>query len=79
MIDWQPLKIGDLGRVVTGKTPPTESTEYYDGDELFVSPKDLTWNSYYVDSTATRARMDRSRATWVNSIQPRRRPRKGKA
>lgn len=54
MIDWQPLKIGDLGRVVTGKTPPTESTEYYDGDELFVSPKDLTWNSYYVDSTATR-------------------------
>lgn len=54
MSDWQPLKIGDLGRVVTGKTPPTESTEYYDGDELFVSPKDLTWNSYYVDSTATR-------------------------
>lgn len=54
MIDWQPLKIRDLGRVVTGKTPPTESTEYYDGDELFVSPKDLTWNSYYVDSTATR-------------------------
>ncbi len=54
MSDWQPLKIGDLGRVVTGKTPPTESAEYYDGDELFVSPKDLTWNSYYVDSTATR-------------------------
>lgn len=54
MSDWQPLKIRDLGRVVTGKTPPTESAEYYDGDELFVSPKDLTWNSYYVDSTATR-------------------------
>lgn len=54
MSEWQPLKIRDLGRVVTGKTPPTESAEYYDGSELFVSPKDLTWNSYYVDSTATR-------------------------
>jgi len=54
MSAWQPLKIGDLGRVVTGKTPPTENAEYYDGNELFVSPKDLTWNSYYVDSTTTR-------------------------
>lgn len=51
---WQPLQIKDLGRVVTGKTPPTESLEYFDGDELFVSPKDLTRNSYYVESTATR-------------------------
>jgi type I restriction enzyme S subunit len=51
---WQPLQIKDLGRVVTGKTPPTESAEYFDGDELFVSPKDLTRNSYYVGSTATR-------------------------
>lgn len=51
---WQPLQIKDLGRVVTGKTPPTENAEYFDGDELFVSPKDLTRNSYYVESTATR-------------------------
>lgn len=51
---WQPLQIKDLGRVVTGKTPPTESAEYFDGDELFVSPKDLSRNSYYVESTVTR-------------------------
>jgi type I restriction enzyme S subunit len=51
---WQPLQIKDLGRVVTGKTPPTENAEYFDGDELFVSPKDLTRNSYYVESTITR-------------------------
>lgn len=51
---WQPLQIKDLGRIVTGKTPPTENAEYFDGDELFVSPKDLTRNSYYVESTTTR-------------------------
>lgn len=54
MSAWTPLTIRDLGRVVTGKTPPTDNAEYYEGNELFVSPKDLTWNSYYVDLTTTR-------------------------
>ena len=40
--------------MITGKTPPTDSVEYFTGDELFVSPKDLTRNSYYVEKTSTR-------------------------
>jgi type I restriction enzyme, S subunit len=51
---WLSLKIKDLGRVVTGKTPPTESKEMFDGSELFVSPRDLSWDQYYVDTTETR-------------------------
>lgn len=51
---WDKLKIKDLGRVVTGKTPPTDNAEYFDGDELFVSPKDLSRDSYYVYATETR-------------------------
>lgn len=54
MQTWNQLKIKDLGRVVTGKTPPTDNAEYFDGDELFVSPKDLSRDSYYVHSTETR-------------------------
>ena len=37
MSGWSKLRIKDLGRVVTGKTPPTEAKEFFDGDELFVS------------------------------------------
>jgi type I restriction enzyme S subunit len=51
---WQNKKICNLGRVVTGKTPPTSNSEYFDGEELFVSPKDLDWNQYYVKETETR-------------------------
>jgi type I restriction enzyme, S subunit len=55
MSGWRQLAIRDLGRVVTGKTPPTGSAEYFEGgDELFVSPKDLSRSSYYVDKTETR-------------------------
>ena len=51
---WRSQQIRDLGRVVTGKTPPTDNAEYFGGEELFVSPKDLARDSYYVNSTQTR-------------------------
>jgi hypothetical protein len=55
MSDWQTKQIKQFGRVVTGKTPPTDNPDYFDGgSELFVSPKDLDWNSFYVTETETR-------------------------
>ncbi|WP_434607873.1 restriction endonuclease subunit S [Pseudomonas sp. D2-30] len=54
MSDWNVIPIKQLGRVVTGKTPPTASQEYYGGDELFVSPKDLTRDSCFVSETETK-------------------------
>ncbi|MGQ3322096.1 restriction endonuclease subunit S [Pseudomonas brassicacearum subsp. neoaurantiaca] len=54
MIGWNVIPIKKLGRVVTGKTPPTGSQEYYGGDELFVSPKDLTRDSCFVYETETK-------------------------
>ncbi len=53
MNDWSTKTIKDLGRVVTGKTPPKVNTEYFDGDELFISPKDLDWDQLYVRETET--------------------------
>lgn len=53
MNDWEMKQIKNLGRVVTGKTPPTQNSEYFDGEELFVSPKDLDWDSYYITETET--------------------------
>jgi type I restriction enzyme S subunit len=54
MSGWNVIPIKQVGRVVTGKTPPTGSAEYYGGDELFVSPKDLTRDSCFVSNTETK-------------------------
>lgn len=46
MSDWQPILISDLGRVVTGKTPPTKQQEYYDGPYPFITPTDIRGDMY---------------------------------
>lgn len=53
MGDWTVKAISSFGRVVTGKTPPKANPEYFDGNELFVSPKDLDWDSTYIEQTTT--------------------------
>ncbi|WP_145483468.1 restriction endonuclease subunit S [Yersinia rohdei] len=42
------IKIGDLGRVVTGKTPSTKSPEYWNGEYDFITPSDIKDDSYTV-------------------------------
>lgn len=55
MLDWDIKTIEDLGTVITGKTPPTGNSEYFEnGEELFVSPKDLAKDQFYVRKTSTR-------------------------
>lgn len=50
-MNWREVSIGELGRIVTGKTPPTGNREFYDGEYPFVTPTDLDWQSYIVRST----------------------------
>jgi type I restriction enzyme, S subunit len=45
---WQHTKIGNLGRVATGKTPPTKNHEYYGNKYPFITPTDISDNSIYV-------------------------------
>jgi len=40
--DWQEKKLGEIGRIITGKTPSTSSSDYWGGDILFVTPTDIT-------------------------------------
>lgn len=35
------MKIKDIGRVVTGKTPTTENSRYFDGNYMFITPVDI--------------------------------------
>ena len=50
-MSWIETTIGQLGKVVTGKTPPTKNRAMYDGEYMFVTPTDLDWQSYYVRNT----------------------------
>jgi len=50
---WENKKIGKVGKITTGNTPPTANRRFYDGDFLFVSPADIN-NSHYVVNTKTK-------------------------
>jgi type I restriction enzyme, S subunit len=39
--EWSEIRIGDLGRVITGRTPPGNDPSYYDGEVLFLTPSDM--------------------------------------
>ncbi|MES1943427.1 type I restriction-modification system specificity subunit [Salinisphaera sp. PC39] len=39
--NYQTVELGDLGRIVTGKTPSTKVPEYFGGDIPFVTPSDM--------------------------------------
>jgi len=51
MKNWEEKRISKLGKIVTGKTPPKSESDYWDGDELFVSPKDMDRDSFYIWDT----------------------------
>ena len=40
MAEWEKVKVGDIGKVITGKTPKTYNSEYYGGNIPFLTPSD---------------------------------------
>ncbi len=41
-MEWKTVKLGEVGEIVTGKTPSTKNPAFYDhGDILFIGPSDL--------------------------------------
>jgi len=63
------MKIADLGQVVTGKTPPTKQTEYFNGEYPFITPSDLNYDSYRAFDTATTV-TEKSRKKFKNQFLP---------
>ena len=48
MNTWRNITIGDLGRIITGSTPPTKKTEYYGNEYPFITPTDIEIDSRIV-------------------------------
>jgi len=50
---WPEMLIGELGQIVTGKTPSTKNRAFFDGLYQFVTPSDLSFRHYYCRATET--------------------------
>ena len=38
--NWQEVSLSDIGRIVGGATPSTKNPDFYDGDIVWITPKD---------------------------------------
>lgn len=48
---WEKFRLGDMGKVITGKTPPTKNQEYYGDRYPFITPSDIkTFDVRYLAS-----------------------------
>lgn len=67
--EWRVKTLDQLGRIVTGKTPPSSGQRYFDGDIPFVTPTDLDGRRI-IDSTGRSLTREGARAVG-NSRLPR--------
>lgn len=50
--DWEEKRLGEIGTILTGSTPPTNDESYYNGEYLFASPADIN-NIRFLENTRT--------------------------
>ena len=50
---WEVRKVGDIAQVVTGKTPSTARTDYYNGNILFIKTPDMHGDMFVIETTQT--------------------------
>lgn len=68
-MSWANVKMGCLGRVVTGKTPPTKQRKYFDGEYPFITPSDLQYDSFRVTKTTTTV-TEEAKSKFTNQFLP---------
>jgi type I restriction enzyme S subunit len=50
-MSWKTICIGDLGKVITGNTPPKKDPEFYGDDYKFIKPTDMDIDARYTTIT----------------------------
>jgi type I restriction enzyme S subunit len=51
--EWEEKKLGDIGTVITGKTPSTSNDELWDGNIEFITPTDIEGSKYQTKTSRT--------------------------
>ncbi len=54
--DWEEKKLGEIGKITTGKTPSTLCRDLWVGDILFVTPTDIIVGQKYQNQTKRRVK-----------------------
>jgi type I restriction enzyme S subunit len=49
--DWEEKKLGEIGKIITGKTPNTSKKELWNGDIQFITPTDIEENKKFQRET----------------------------
>ena len=49
--EWEEMKLGKIGKIITGKTPSTQNAEFWGGSILFITPTDISENNKYQTQT----------------------------
>ena len=49
--EWNFFKIKDIGKIISGSTPSTNISEYWNGEYLWITPAELNDNSFIINST----------------------------
>lgn len=49
--NWKEVKLGDIGNIITGSTPPTKNKEYFGKDCLFITPTDYRNCNKYISNS----------------------------
>ena len=64
------FRVQDFGEVVTGNTPSTSKSEYWDGDYCFFSPFDFTNSPHCIktERTITKLGLECGRKIPINSV-----------
>ncbi len=65
---WKKIKVSDLGKIITGKTPPTKKNEYWGGTIPFLTPSDNMDQKHII--TTRRYITDKAVKDFNNNILP---------
>lgn len=57
--EWEEKELGEVGNIITGKTPSTKEEELWDGDILFVTPTDMNESKYQHSTERTVKKTDK--------------------
>ena len=49
MVEFRTVRVNDLGRIVTGKTPPSSQPELFGGEYPFLTPSDIDGAARYIE------------------------------
>ena len=68
MSEWKTYKLGDVGKIITGKTPPTANLEYFGDKYPFITPRDM--NTQKVILSTERYLSDTGKEYLKNNLLP---------